>query len=207
MITLKSQCLFTIGYAGYSLDNFIATLKDNNIAAVVDVRAMPDISHFYQYKRNNIRETLSQNNILYKFFGEILGARPTQPKFLTEGKVDFKKIRETDEFQKTCINLHTGLSKGINICLMCAQIDPIICHRSILITDYFRYLFPTTPIFHIHKNRLESQQELDKRVLRLYENNAYETSLLSIGNESNGTLLQKAYSWQGRQIAYAPKVP
>lgn len=200
----KREILHTIGYAGFSLENFISTLKSHAINAIVDVRAQPNISHFDFYKRGNLKPVLSRNGITYKFFGEVLGARPENPEFLSNGKADFEKIRRDRKFQDVCHNLACGLRKGWNICLMCAQIDPLICHRAILITDAFRYLHPEIAITHILPDRLESQESLDKRVLALYRKKSYGNSLFAPALDSGQTELQKAYAFQGEEIAWSP---
>lgn len=199
----SGKILHTIGYAGFSLESFIATLKSNAINAIVDVRAQPHISHFDFYKRANLKPVLRENGIAYRFFGEALGARPENPELLSNGKTDFVKIRQSQKFQEICHNIASGLHKGWNICLMCAQIDPIICHRAILITDAFRYLHPEFGIIHILPDRLESQQSLDKRVLALYHKKSYSNSLLEPAATGSQTELQKAYAFQGNEIAWS----
>lgn len=202
----RDKILYTIGYAGFSLENFIATLKAHEINAIVDVRAQPHISHFDFYKRANLKPVLSQNGITYKFFGDVLGARPDDPQLMSNGRADFEKIRRSQKFRDVCDNLAAGLDKGWKICLMCAQIDPVICHRAILITHAFRYMHPEIGIFHILPNRLESQESLDKRVLALYRKKSYGNSLFAPAATENGqTELEKAYAFQGEEIAWSPK--
>ena len=199
---MDEKTLFTIGYPRYTIKDFLSTLKENGINALVDVRAFPHISHFEVYRRNNIKKELEKESIVYKFFGKLLGARPDNPEYYTNGKVDYEKIKKASEFQDICENIKLGLDKGNTICLMCAQNDPIICHRSILITDYFRYTYPETSSTHLMPGTCESQQELDCRLLGLYMKKHRQTSLFSTEDNPGKTMLEKAYIWQGQQIAY-----
>lgn len=196
--------LFSIGYAGFSIERFIDALKEYEIAALVDVRAMPWISHFEVYKRDKIRKTLTDNDIIYKFFGRLLGARPENQDYYSNGKVDFQKIAASPDFTASLRNIKSGMEKHGNICLMCAQIDPLICHRSILITHNMRKLYPDLPICHIRPGFEESQEELDRRIVKLYRKEKYKSSLLASLRIKNDSELDEAYAWQADKIAWRP---
>jgi hypothetical protein len=78
---------------------------------------------------------------------------------------------------------------------MCAEKDPLICHRAILVCRHLRGV--ASPIQHIREDgRLESQDELESRLLAL--------AGLPEGDlfHSREELLEQAYDWQGERIAY-----
>lgn len=198
-----NSILYTIGYAAYDLNEFVAVLKKNLISAVVDVRASPSISHFEGYERENLRPYLQDNGLIYKFFGAQLGARPADKKLYTCGKADFKKISSSSEFLECLANLKKGLEGGHNICLMCAQKDPAQCHRSILITHCIRQIYPEIVIKHIQPDLVETQEELDRRLISRFEKEKYSNSLLA--EDVTGDSLQLAYEWQAAKIAWSPQ--
>jgi hypothetical protein len=68
--------LFTIGYSGRSIDDFIALLEQHKITALCDVRSMPYSSRNPQFNREPLKKVLKAHNIEYVFLGEELGARP-----------------------------------------------------------------------------------------------------------------------------------
>lgn len=197
--------LFTIGYCVYSLDNFISTLRNANVNAVVDVRASPEISHFHEYKGRNISLTLKEANIHYLSFARELGARPQDKSLYTDGKVDFGKMEQSGDFQSGCTRLKQGMDKGYRICLMCAQKDPLNCHRGVLIANIMRKKYPELKIMHIWPDFMESQQDLDKRALKIFKKERYASALLSYIKDSNLPELDQAYAYLGEKIAYRPE--
>lgn len=193
--------LYTIGYAAFALEDFMAALQAAHMDAVVDVRAAPERSFFPEYRRQNISASLRSAGIQYKFFGSVLGARPLDDALYTNDKVDFAKIWASQQFREVCANLQTALERNMNICLMCAQKDPIICHRSILIARYMAREYPQTKIRHFHARFMETQAELDQRVLELYHKGSYANSLLAAPTGGMAEL-DAAYLWQAGQIAW-----
>lgn len=199
--------LYTIGYSPFSLDNFISILHACDITAIADVRAWPWISHFEDYKTPHIERSLKKNGIAYVHMGDVLGVRPENSAFYTNDAVDFAKLALSPEFNKGLERLAKGLEK-YSIALMCAEKDPIKCHRSILLTHSFRKRYPEFEIFHIQPDvpegfHLESQQELDCRLQGMFRHIGKTEQYDLLGNKSGG--LEKAYQIQGEKIAWKKK--
>lgn len=157
--------LYTIGYCKFMPDNFVRIMHEFDIKAVVDVRATPFSRAFPGYNGPVFKKFLQANSIYYLSFAEEFGGRPKDPGLYSEGKLDFEKFVAAESFIKGCERLKEGLEK-FNVCLMCAQKDPIICHRAIIIAHQFRLLYPNVKIMHITPEGLESQENLDSRVLK-----------------------------------------
>src|SRR4029079_17719237 len=92
-----------------------------------------------------------------------LGARSTDDSVYVDGKVDYERLARTAPFQE-------GIARGNSdaasrrVALMCAEKDPIGCHRAILVCPALvaRGLAP----LHIHADgRLETDAELGERPL------------------------------------------
>jgi hypothetical protein len=114
-----------------------------------------------------------------------------------------------------------GCSQGIQrvlkgtqkhkVALMCAEKDPLTCHRAILVCQYLKEF--SLDIKHILKNgALESHEHLEHRMLikhRMTKNSAltgkYQLSLFgqeSLSQHSERDLLEEVYKLQGYEIAY-----
>ncbi|MCS6782391.1 MAG: DUF488 domain-containing protein [Gloeomargarita sp. SKYG98] len=197
------QPLFTIGHSHHSLEQFIALLQRHNITAVADVRSAPYSRRFPQFNRQILEKALPQSEIHYVFLGKELGARPANPACYVEGKALYEKIAATPEFQQGIQRLLKG-AKTHRIALMCAEKDPLYCHRAILVCPH---LVPyNLEIAHIHSDgSLEYHEELEERLLRLYNRSDClpEGQLSLFGDQPNrAERLKEAYYRQGLKIAY-----
>lgn len=162
-------------------------MRNYGIKAVIDVRANPYSRMFPFYNLDNIKGFLNGHKIYYASFADEFGGRPKDASLYTNGKADFQKIIKSENFSKGCARLADALEK-FNVCLMCAQKDPIICHRAILISHQFRLLYKEATIFHITPDGLESQENLDRRVLNKFHKG--QAHLLSANKEQE---LAEAY--------------
>ena len=188
--------LFTVGYSGFSIEDFVALLKKKSIGAIVDVRSSPYSSRFEQYNITNIKGVLNDNSIFYLFLGDELGARPKDRLLYTNNVADFNKMAKSSIFVDGCKRIREGLDK-FSICLMCAEKDPATCHRTILVANAFRNLFPEIKIFHIHSpSKIEPQEVLDRRIMAMHD---LEQEHFFKNFEER---LKEAYSLREKAIAY-----
>lgn len=165
---MHPHTLHTIGYSGFSLEEFLCVLKERSIGALVDVRSSPYSSRFKDFNSSDIKYRLNENNIYYLFLGEQLGARPKDTTLYTNGFVDFSKIAASDAFIHGCSRIREGLNQ-LTVCLMCAEKDPATCHRAILVAHTLRILYPEINIAHIRSlTNIETQDALDRRIMALY---------------------------------------
>ncbi|MDA8423295.1 MAG: DUF488 domain-containing protein [Nitrospiraceae bacterium] len=190
------ETLFTIGYSNQSIEDLIALLKQHKITALCDVRSAPYSSRNPQFNRELLKQTLKSHNIEYVFLGEELGARPKDPSCYVEGKAIYEKIAATALFKSGLERVKLGLKKGYTLALMCAEKDPMTCHRTILVCRNLRG--QGIDIRHIIDDQtIETQTDLEKRLiaqLKLHPDMFKDT-------DSN-TLIERAYEVQGDRIAY-----
>lgn len=66
-----NQTIFTIGYEGKDIDEFIKILKDNNIDVVIDVRASNESKHKPEFNGKILDRSLKQHNINYEHYPEL----------------------------------------------------------------------------------------------------------------------------------------
>ncbi len=124
--------VYTIGHSNHPIDRFIWLLRQNDIAVIADVRSIPASRHNPQYNRDALRRSLGAFGITYVHLGEQLGAMTDDPALMENGRVSFAKIAASRPFI-TGISRVAETAKKHRIALMCAEKDPISCHRTILV--------------------------------------------------------------------------
>lgn len=128
-----TKTLFTIGHSNHPLEKFFGLLKQRNIQALADVRSAPYSRRHPQYNRDNLQAALSEAGIQYVFLGRELGARSEDPACYADGKVQYDRLAATELFASGIERLLEGL-KTYRIALMCAEREPLNCHRTLLVS-------------------------------------------------------------------------
>lgn len=201
--------VFTIGHSNHTIEAFIALLQQHGITAIADVRSHPYSRYLPHFNQGALKEALESHNIRYVFLGQELGARPNNRDCYLKGKAVYEKIAATDTFKQGIQRVLKG-AKQYQVALMCAEKDPLTCHRAILVCQHLRQ-HPLT-INHILKTgELEPHQHLEDRLLNKHGfsqvtgNHTY-TQLSLFESDSNQPTreecLEKAYHLQGDEIAY-----
>lgn len=183
--------LYTIGYSSFlNPDDFISALKKNNVNALVDVRGFPNLASFEHYKGENLKKLLNANGIHYLSFANEFGVRPKEDRYYTDDIVNFGKIAASESFKSGCERIFKGLEK-YDICLMCAEKNPAVCHRGVFLTHLLEKLQPGLDIRHILPDRIITQRDIDDDLKKRY-------ALL------DGSL-EICYKLHGRSIAWRRK--
>jgi uncharacterized protein (DUF488 family) len=115
------------------LERFIGLLRQHDITAVADVRSAPYSRINPQFNREPLKAALRDAGISYVFMGEELGARSKDPSCYRDGKVDYELLARTALFQSGLERVRRGASTH-RIALMCAEKEPLDCHRTILVS-------------------------------------------------------------------------
>jgi len=188
--------LYTIGHSIHTIEYFISLLKKYAITAICDVRSYPYSKHNPQFNRKNLKNDLKNNGIEYVFMGRELGARSENPNCYISGKVQYHSLVNEPLFQRGIDRLCQGMN-SYSIALMCAEKDPITCHRMILVCREIRGI--TNQIYHILANgEIESNLDAENRLLKT----------LNIAPDmfrSMSECIEEAYDIQGQRIAYVKK--
>lgn len=128
-----SNLLYTIGYSGFAIDDFIKALHQYGIDVIVDVRSSPYSAYYRDYDKENLMRQLKQSGVMYGNFACEFGARQEDKSLYLNGRLDFEEFAKTDRFQKGITRIRTGTMQGHICALLCAEKDPIYCHRAILV--------------------------------------------------------------------------
>jgi uncharacterized protein (DUF488 family) len=186
--------LFTIGHSTHSWEKFLELLRQHRIDAVADVRSSPYSQFNPQFNREPLQLALRQAGISYVFLGEELGARRSEPECYINGRVDYSLIARTPSFIRGLDRLVQGAAK-MRIAIMCAEKDPLDCHRCILVSPILKE--KGINVQHIHDDgTLESQEQAEGRLaqrFKLAERDFF---------RSPGEIVAEAYRLQGEKIAY-----
>jgi uncharacterized protein (DUF488 family) len=128
-----SSPIYTIGYGGRSIDEFLATLHAYGIKYLLDVRSSPFSRFRTEYSRDALRSRLKEAGMTYVFFGDTLGGRPPDPECYVNGLVDYDICRTKPFFQEGINRLQMAWSKQLPLVVMCSEGRPEDCHRSKMI--------------------------------------------------------------------------
>ena len=126
---------FTIGHSNHALDRFLGLLEGHAITAVADVRSVPYSRRLPHFDRPVLQRALAAAGIAYVFLGNLLGGRPKDPSCYRDGKVDYALIAATPGFGNGLARLEDGTNR-YRIVLMCAERDPLDCHRALLVSRH-----------------------------------------------------------------------
>lgn len=186
--------VFTIGHSTHPIEKFIAMLKSYEIDAIADVRSSPYSRYNSQYNRETLKESLRDENMKYVFLGKELGARSDDPCCYKYGKVDYNLLENTELF-KTGIERVLNGSRKMKLALMCAEAEPLDCHRTILVSK--KLADNNLDVFHILKDSsVETHTETLGRLIKQYMSQSSDLFM------SEDEVRDKAYRKRGEEIAY-----
>ncbi len=191
----QNRHIFTIGYATHSLEEFVSLLKRHSIMAVADVRSHP-YSRLADFSRETIAPALRANNIEYVFLGRELGARRDEKNCYVDGQAVYERVAALPLFRDGLTRLARGAIR-YTIAIMCAEKDPIDCHRTILICRHMRRL--GFRIEHILADgSLEEHEKTEKRLVEQMDL----TATLFDHSLPFAERVERAYDSKGKEIAY-----
>jgi uncharacterized protein (DUF488 family) len=197
--TTLSNGLYTVGHSNQEMSDFLGTLLRHEIKVVCDVRSRPGSFRFPQFNRELLEARLTGAKIRYEFCGEQLGGRPLDPQcYFAGGLVDYRKRRGAPAFREA-IDRAIALSRQRKTAILCAEEDPLHCHRFLLICPALleRGVVP------VHLRRggtVETQSDAEDRLLQLHGfADVTSDSLFSHGREA---ALEDALRLQSEQYGF-----
>lgn len=190
---MKKSVLFTIGHSTRTPEQFIELLAENGITAIADVRSQPYSRVMPHFNRESLRLLLNENGIAYVFLGNELGARRGERSVYVNGQAKYDLIAKTTAFQLGVHRVREGMKRYV-IGLMCAEKDPMSCHRAILVARVFRVECDIRHV--ISRGCIELHSEVEERLLRKW--NLRGPDLFASPDEC----LDQAYQKQADEIAY-----
>ena len=130
---MTNSTLFTIGYAGKEITQFINLLRQSSITTLVDVRQLP-LSRKKDFSKTRLRNHLQEAGIEYKHIGVLGSPKTLRHKVRDDNDYEFF-FREYTNYLKTQNAVLADLTQEIRqkvSCLMCMEPEPTQCHRQII---------------------------------------------------------------------------
>jgi uncharacterized protein (DUF488 family) len=190
-----TKIVYTIGHSNGTAEHLLAMLDQHGITAIADVRSQPYSRFNPQFNREALASALKNSGRDYVFLGQELGARSEDRSCYREGRAQYALIAQTPLFERGIERLLAGVER-FRVAILCAEKEPLGCHRSILIA---RYLHERgIGVRHILEDgSLEDHDDLLLRLLALHgmqENNLFQT---------RDELIAVAYEKQAEQIEFS----
>ena len=130
---MTNDPIFTIGHSNHSLEGFLALLSKHGITALADVRSAPWSRIHPHFNRDALAAALEARRIRYVYLGRALGGRPADPALYDDGgHVRYERIARTRGFRDGVARV-VGGAAAYRIALMCAEKEPLECHRTHLV--------------------------------------------------------------------------
>jgi uncharacterized protein (DUF488 family) len=188
--------VLTIGHSNIPAERFIGMLRAAGVDTIADVRSTPFSRRFPWFSGKNLAARLEQDGMRYTAFGDSLGGRPHDPALYCGGVADYDAMAKQAHFRAGLDRLLT-LAAERRICLMCAEREPLDCHRCLLVARALAAR--SLSIGHIlHDGTIEPHASTEQRLLAL----SGAPDLFAPGQRER---LAAAYRSRARAVAYRVK--
>jgi uncharacterized protein (DUF488 family) len=187
--------IYTIGHSNHPIERFIALLRRHGVSVLADVRSAPYSGYCPQFNRESLAPALGRAGIAYLFLGRELGARREEPSCYEDGRVQFREVLRQPLFQEGIRRLLDS-AKTQPVALMCAEKDPLDCHRMVLVCRCLKSM--GAEVAHILEDGgLESQAQAEGRLVKRL---GIEPTLFE-QDATRQDLIERAYDEQAQAIA------
>lgn len=137
--------IFTLGHSNLEIDIFLNLLQRHAIQLMVDIRSTPYSRFHPQFNRTALSQAVETAGIEYRFAGQHLGGRPTDPACYRNGVVpsgkdeihrqlDYPLVMARPWYQAAIREL-VEWAQARRLVILCAEEDPAHCHRQRLVTQ------------------------------------------------------------------------
>ncbi|MHB8273123.1 DUF488 domain-containing protein [Bradyrhizobium sp.] len=162
-----TQTVYTIGHSNGTTERLLGLLAQHGITAVADVRSQPYSRFNPQFNREELAGALKAAGIGYVFLGQELGARSSDPTCYRDGRAQYSLMAQTPVFARGIERLRAGMETH-RVAILCAEKEPLTCHRSMLIARYLHER--NVGVRHILEDgALEDHDALLDRLLALHD--------------------------------------
>lgn len=192
--------LLTIGHSRHAMEHYLSLLRLHAVTAVADVRSTPH-SRTPHFSQAPLRQALAAAQIQYVYLGAELGARRAESSCYVEGQARYELVAKLPAFDAGIERLRRGAQR-YRIAMMCAEKEPLDCHRGVLIARSIT--LRGWSVSHILADgRLEEHSATDRR---LVSRMGITRSLFEPDLPWEG-LVERAYAARGLELAYRMPAP
>jgi uncharacterized protein (DUF488 family) len=198
---MPSHDLFSIGHSNIPAERFVALLRSAGVNEIADVRSTPQSRFCPWFSQKLLAAALSATGIGYTAMGDTLGGRPRNDRLYRDGVADYEAMAIEHDYVTGLDRLLEMVARS-RICLMCAEREPLDCHRCLLVG---RSLAERgVAVGHIlHDGSVEAHAETERRLLALDEKAVPQAcDLFATGQHDR---LAAAYRRRARAVAFRRK--
>lgn len=142
---------------------FLGLLSKHAVDVLADVRSAPYSRFNPQFNREPLVTALNRCGIEYLYYGRELGGRPKDPACYEGDRLHFGRVVRTKRFREGLAQV-IGAAEQRRIALMCAEKEPLDCHRTLLVAAALDA--HDVDVQHIHADgTLETQADAMSRLL------------------------------------------
>jgi len=141
--------IFTIGYEGKTLSQYIRLLQKNTVTLVVDVRQNP-VSRKKGFSKRQLGEALRQAGIEYCHLVELGNPKEIRAEFYKNGSATmlYDQYKQHLSEHPEAVQLLLDTIENHSACLTCYEGYPIHCHRG-AITEFLRERYSDIKVVHL----------------------------------------------------------
>ncbi len=191
-----NETLYTVGHSAHRLEHFLDLLSRHSISAIADVRSTPYSRRHPHFSKEPLSKALADNDISYVSLGKELGTRNPAPECIVDGRVRFDLIASRPEFSTGLNRVIKGMENFV-VALMCAEEDPLNCHRTLLICRHLRQRI--NAIKHIRGDgEIEPNDMFEQRLIEKTGSNKEDLFA------ADTNIIESAYDYLGERISFRP---
>ena len=131
-MSASETLVLTVGHSNHPLETFVSLLQQHGVETLADVRSMPYSRFNPQFNRKSLDAALQAQGIAYCFMGQALGGRPEDRSCYENGRVRYDRLAQTPLYRGG-IEQVIETAEIERIALMCAEKEPLDCHRTLLV--------------------------------------------------------------------------
>ena len=133
--------LYTLGHSTHTFQAFLDLLNHYQITHIVDIRTIPKSRHVPWFNESRLKKSLYKHHINYTHLSALGGLRRTHQDSPNKGWRNasfrgFADYMQTPEFFEGLKALNHIVKKtrkkNKNVAIMCAEVLPWRCHRSLI---------------------------------------------------------------------------
>ncbi len=163
----QSLEVLTVGHTG-ALRDFVALVEGHGVDVLIDTRSNPYSQWVPHWARESLQDAARNATFDYRWMGDSLGGRPAgHDLYRSDGSADYEAIAQTRRLRRYQEGIEDVLTLARDrvVCLMCAEEDPIECHRRLLITKTL--LERGITVRHLRRDcTIESEPKVQERYTR-----------------------------------------
>ena len=191
---MSSFDLLSIGHSNIAFERFFALLHNVGVSSIADVRSVPSSRRFPWFSKNNLSAGLAAEGLAYTAMGDTLGGRPRDDSLYRDGVADYEAMAAKPEFLSGLEQLIDAAAHA-RVCLLCAEREPLDCHRCLLVARSLAERGLTTGHI-LHDGTIEPHAATEQRLLAL---DGEGCDLFAAGQHER---LAAAYRRRARAVAF-----